>query len=150
MTLTKNVKSNYISHLLNHGTENRPVNEVWDIQLRHYNSKYDYFENDEHLPGHENTDTYWKERKDIIFIRNENHELTVVSKNERERWNPEFLGTKRFTLDERTNKYFSIDRSMISTIPGSNEKVNDVPRDFYEIIKSKPGILPPTPAHEHD
>ena len=126
---------------LNGGVENKPVSEDWDIQLRYYKG-YEYFGKDEHLLGHDSTDTYWKEQKGYIFIRDDNNELKAIKENEGVKWNPEFLGMKRFTLDETTNKFFRSDRSMTSIIPSSNRTVNDEPRDMYEIMRSKPGILP--------
>lgn len=123
-------------------TLNKIIREDWDLRLRHYNS-YEYFDKDEHLPGHDNTDIYWKELKGCIFICDENNKLKVVKENEGVKWNPEFLGMKRFSLDERTNKFFRSDRSMAPAIPDSNRIVDTAPHDIYEIILSKTGILPP-------
>lgn len=53
---------------INGGVENKPVIEDWDIRLRYYKG-YEYFGKDEHLPGHDNTDIYWKE-KDISLSAN--------------------------------------------------------------------------------
>ena len=121
-------------------TLNKTIREDWDLRLRHYNS-YEYLSIDGHLPGHDNTDIYWKELKGYIFIRDRDRELVVVKENEEVKWNPEWLGMKRFTLDETVNKFFRSDRSMTPAIPGNNGTVNTAPHDIYEIIKIKLGIL---------